>query len=94
MGIFVKYKLHLEIAIPTWAKCFTPHYDIDAIELKICTEWNYKLRSNITKWSAKCENDTVLIHPIKYSSVAGLKFAQDFLVQHQTIYMNVSQFLS
>eukprot|EP01034_Spumella_vulgaris_P024488 gene24488-30839_t len=50
MGAFSKHELFLEIAVATWAKCFSPNYDTEAIELEICTTWDYSERSEIMKW--------------------------------------------
>jgi hypothetical protein len=93
MGAFAKYEVFLEIAVATWAKCFTPHYDTEAIELEICTTWDYSVRSEIMKWGPSCVNDTVIIHPVKYSGEVGLQFAKDFLKRHKTPHMNMANYV-
>lgn len=90
MTVFVDKGVFLEIAVAMWAKCFTPNFDTEAIELVICTTWDYSVRSDIWKWGPHCEANTSLIHPVKYSNPSALKFAQEFLIKHKTKYSNTN----
>ena len=88
MSTFVAHNLFLEIAVAMWAKCFTPDFDTQAIELELCTTWDFSVRSDILKWGHKCKANTVIIHPVKFSDPKSVGFAQEFLLKHKTKYSN------
>ncbi len=86
MGAFAEHQIFLEISVPMWAKCFAPSFDLRSELLELCTTWDYGVRYDVYKWGPKCISNTTIIHPTKYSSPDGLRFAQEWMSKHASKY--------
>lgn len=66
MSAFVKFQIFLEIAVPTFIRAYTPVGQI--LQLRLCTNFDIKVRNNFTEKEVLCGNKYPLYHPVKLSS--------------------------
>ena len=66
MSAFVKFQIFLEIAVPTFIRAYTPVGQI--LQLRLCTNFDIKVRNNFSEKEAECGNKYPLYHPVKLSS--------------------------
>lgn len=84
--VVIGTNLFFEIALGTWAVCFTGVGPYDGLTqnisyIELCTNWDSQsIREDYAKWAPRCPETTQAYHPVKFvGNAAAMEFMKSFM---------------